>query len=160
MMSLSPETIAFLKTTPLFAAVPDERLREIVTVGEEVAFQAGDVLIRQDALTDYLYVLVNGRVAIEIEGVSKVGERGPRSILGELAMVSQSPRNANCTAVTAVKAVQFKHDRFWPFVQQEPQLAIGLLSEVIYHLDETIDAMNRLSKEVRELRAALDKLKR
>jgi CRP-like cAMP-binding protein len=75
-------------------------------------------------------------------------------------MITQSPRNANCTAVTTVKAVQFKHAQFWPFVQQEPQLAIGLLTEVIYHLDETIDAMNRLSKEVRELRGALDKLKK
>ncbi len=159
-MALSVETTAFLKKTPLFAHVPDDRLQEIAHTGEEVTFRPGDVLIRQDALTDYLYVLVDGRVAIEIEGVSKVGERGPRSILGELAMVSQSPRNANCTAVTAVKAVQFKHNEFWHFVEQEPQLAIGLLSEVIYHLDETIDAMNRLSKEARELRAALDKLKR
>ncbi|MCL4262494.1 MAG: cyclic nucleotide-binding domain-containing protein [Anaerolineae bacterium] len=159
-MTLSAETIAFLKKTPLFAHVPEVRLQEIADTGKEVTFQVGDVLIRQDALTDYLYVLVDGRVAIEIEGVSKVGERGPRSILGELAMVSQSPRNANCTAVTTVKAVQFKHDEFWPFVEQEPQLAIGLLTEVIYHLDETIDAMNRLSKEVRQLRGALDKLKR
>lgn len=159
-MTLSSATIAFLKKTPLFRHVPDERLQAIAQTGVEVTFQAGDVFIRQDALTDHLYVVVDGRVAIEIEGVSRVGERGPRSILGELAMVSQSPRNANCTAITAVRAVKFKHDQFWPFVQQDPQLAIGLLTEVIYHLDETIDAMNRLSKEARELRAALDKLKR
>ena len=159
-MALSTETITFLKKTPLFAQLPDERLQEIARTGEEVTFQAGDVLIRQDALTDCLYVIVNGRVAVEIENVSKVGERGPRSILGELTMITQSPRNANCTAVTTVKAIQFKHDQFWSFVEQEPQLAIGLLTEVIYHLDETIDAMNRLSKEARELRAALDKLKK
>lgn len=159
-MAVSDETLAFLKKTPLFAQVPADRLQEMANLGVEVSFQPGDVLIRQDALTDVLYVIVDGRVAIEIEGVSKVGERGPRSILGELAMITQSPRNANCTAVTNVTAVQFKHEPFWAYVEQEPQLAIGLLTEVIYHLDETIDAMNRLSREVRELRGALDKLKK
>ncbi|HRQ39330.1 MAG TPA: cyclic nucleotide-binding domain-containing protein [Chloroflexota bacterium] len=159
-MSLSPETIVLLKKTPLFTSLSDERLQEIAATGQEVTFQPGDDLIRQDALTDYLYVLLDGRVAIEIENVSKIGERGARSILGELAMITQSPRNANCTAVTPVKAVQFKQKTFWPFVEQEPQLAIGLLTEVTYHLDETIDALNRMSKEVRELRAALDKLKK
>lgn len=159
-MAVSDETLAFLKKTPLFAQVPAACVQEMANLGEEVSFQPGDVLIRQDGLTDVMYVVVDGRVEIEIENVSKVGERGPHSILGELAMITQSPRNANCTAITPVTAVQFKHEPFWAYVEHEPQLAIGLLTEVIYHLDETIDAMNRLSREVRELSSALDKLKK
>jgi hypothetical protein len=62
--------------------------------------------------------------------------------------------------VTFVRAVQFKHKPFWQFVEREPSLAIGLLTEVIYHLDETIDTLYWMSREVRELRAALDKLKK
>lgn len=159
-MTVSPETLAFLKTTSLFAHIPEELLQEIALTGEEVAFQAGDFLIRQDGLTDNLFVVVEGRVAIEIEDVSAIGERGPRSVLGELAMIMQTPRNANCMAATPVRAVQFNHKTFWQFVQKEPMLAIGLLTEVIYHLDETIDALYWMSKEVRELQAALHKLKK
>lgn len=159
-MNVPSEMIAFLKTTPLFARVPDDTFQAIAQTGEEVTFQPGDLLIRQDGLTDSLFVVVDGRVAIEIEDVSTIGERGPRSILGELAMITNTPRNATCTAVTAVTAVQFKHHTFWQFVEKEPALAIGLLTEAIYHLDETIDTLYWMSKEVRELRAALDKVKK
>lgn len=159
-MALSLETIDFLKRTTLFARVADEKLHEIAQIGEEVSFNVGDVLIRQDGLTDHLFVIVEGQVEIEIVDASKIGTRGPKSVLGELAMITQSPRNANCTAVTFVRVVQFKHKPFWQFVEREPSLAIGLLTEVIYHLDETIDTLYWMSREVRELRAALDKLKK
>jgi CRP-like cAMP-binding protein len=159
-MALSPETIDFLKRTSLFSDVPDEVLQQIAQTGEEVSYEPGELLIRQDGLSDNLFVIMDGRVEIEILDVTKVGKRGPKSVLGELAMITQSPRNANCTAVTPVKAVQFNHHIFWEFVKKEPMLAIGLLTEVIYHLDETIDALYWMSKEVRELTAALDKLKK
>jgi CRP-like cAMP-binding protein len=79
-------------------------------------------------------------------------------VLGELAMIMNTPRNANCTAVTPVTAVQFQHKPFWQMVQSSPELAIGLLTEVIYHLDETIDTLYWMSRELRELRATLANL--
>jgi len=156
-MAVSPETIAFLKSTPLFARVSAEELESVTQLGEEVTFASGERIIHQDGLTECLYVIVDGRVDIEIEDVSAVGSRGPKSVIGELAMITQTPRNANCTANTEVKAVQFHHKTFWPQVQQNPALAIGLLTEVIYHLDETIDSLYWMSREMREMRASLNK---
>jgi len=156
-MSLSTKTIDFLKTLPLFAHLPEDQMQDIFLLGDEVSYAVGDRLITQDGLTDCLFVVLDGRVAIEIEDVSAVGERGPKSILGELAMIAQTPRNATCTAVTEVTAVKFKHDQFWQHVQKSPQLAIGLLTEVIYHLDETIDTLYWMSRELRELQEAFEK---
>lgn len=158
-MAVSTETTEFLKTTPLFQQVTAEQLQEIGQLGDEVSFAEGDRLIHQDGLSDCLFVIINGRVAVEIEDVSTIGERGPKSVLGELAMITNTPRNATCTAVTDVTAVQFKHDKFWAYVQTSPQLAIGLLTEVIFHLDETIDTLYWMSRELREVRAALENLK-
>jgi len=45
-------------------------------------------------------------------------------------------------------------------VQKSPGLALGLLGEIIYHLDETIDTLYWMSREMAELRAALDQLKK
>ena len=159
-MAVSAETIEFLSKTPLFQQVSSDLLQEIAQAGEEVLFGNGDRLIHQDGLTDCLFVIIDGRVSIEIEDVSTLGERGPKSVLGELAMITQTPRNANCTAITEVTAVQFNHDIFWQHVQNSPELAIGLLTEVIYDLDETIDTLYWMSREMSELRAALDRLKK
>ena len=158
-MAVSTETIEFLKKAPLFEKVTPDQMQDISQIGEEVTFTMGERLIHQDGLTDALYVIVHGRVAIEIEDVSNIGERGPKSVLGELAMITNTPRNANCTAVTEVTAVKFKHEQFWKFVQKSPELAIGLLTEVIFHLDETIDSLYWMSRELRDARAALDNLK-
>ncbi|MCP4362385.1 MAG: cyclic nucleotide-binding domain-containing protein [Chloroflexi bacterium] len=156
-MTLSTETIDFLKTLPLFARLPEDQMQEIFLLGKKVFYAVGDRLITQDGLTDCLFVMLDGRVAIEIKDVSAVGERGPKSILGELAMISQTPRNATCTAITPVTAVKFRHDQFWQYVQKSPELAVGLLTEVIYHLDETIDTLYWMSRELHELREAFEK---
>lgn len=158
-MSLSAENLAFLKSTTLCKHLSDAELAEIGQIGTEVHFAPGERIIYQDGLTDSLYVIVDGRVEIEIEDVSKVGDRGPRSIIGELAMIGNTPRNANCTALTPVQAIQFPHKLFWQHVQQKASLAIGLLVEVTYHLDETVDTLYWMSRELQEAQAALEKTK-
>src|SRR5690606_9596026 len=102
-MALSSEILDFLRTTPLFSRLSDELLAEIGQFGTEVHFKPKQHLIRQDGLSDNLFVIIDGRIAIEIEDVSKVGERGPRTVVGELTMIMNTPRNANCTAVTDVR---------------------------------------------------------
>ena len=46
----------------VFDGLSDERLRELIAVGEVVPFEAGDVLFRQGDPADSWWVLVDGRV--------------------------------------------------------------------------------------------------
>ncbi len=150
-MSITAETIAILKEKDLFSRVPEEDLYKLLQAGEEKTYGVGERIIRQDDLNDSLYVIVNGRVEIDIESVSKITARGPGHVIGEMSMISEAPRSANCNALTAVTVFQISHTIFRRYMETLPGLAVGLLYETVRHLDDTVDELYRMSRKIREL---------
>jgi CRP-like cAMP-binding protein len=59
----------------------------------------GSVLIRQGEPIDALTVLLDGQVAVAIDGVGEVARLGSGEILGEMSLVDDSPPSATVTAV-------------------------------------------------------------
>ncbi len=155
-MAVTAETIALLKEKDLFSRVPEEDLYKLLQAGEEVTFKAGERIIRQDDLHDKLYVIINGRVEIDIEDVTKVTDRGPGHVIGEMSMISEAPRSANCNAITDVTVFQISHNVFRRYMETMPGLAVGLLYETVRHLDDTIDELYRMSRKIRDLESLID----
>ncbi len=155
-MSVTPETIAILKDKDLFSRVPEEDLYRLLQSGDEKQYPAGTRIIRQDDLNNNLYVIVDGRVEIDIESVSKITSRGPGHVIGEMSMISEAPRSANCNALTDVKVFQINHAVFQRYMETMPGLAVGLLYETVRHLDDTVDELYRMSRKIRELEGLLE----
>ena len=78
-------------------------------------FPAGQVLIEQGRPGEGLFVIVSGKVKVEVLSDGKppvqVAELGPGSALGEMAMVDEAPTSARVTAVSDVSAFRFPIDR-------------------------------------------------
>ncbi len=155
-MAVTAETIALLQEKDLFARVSKADLETLLQAGEEVTYKAGERIIRQDDLHDKLYVIVNGRVEIDIEDVTKVTDRGPGHVIGEMSMISEAPRSANCNAITDVTVFQISHSVFRRYMETMPGLAVGLLYETVRHLDDTIDQLYRMSRKIRDLEALIE----
>lgn len=155
-MAVTAETIAILQEKDLFSRVPESDLYKLLQAGTERTFAAGERIIRQDDLQDNLYVIINGRVEIDIEDVTKVTDRGPGHVIGEMSMISEAPRSANCNAITEVTVFQISHNVFRRYMDTMPGLAVGLLYETVRHLDDTIDELYRMSRKIRELEGLLE----
>jgi signal transduction histidine kinase len=56
--------VADLRGVFLFDGLSDEQLRELTEAGEEVRFEAGDVLFREGEAADFWWVLLAGRVEL------------------------------------------------------------------------------------------------
>jgi CRP-like cAMP-binding protein len=151
---------AFLRQVPIFREVPDDVLAEITATAAPVQFATGERLITQDGLSDYLFIIVQGQAQVEIEEVSEIAVRGPRSMVGELAMIFQTPRTANVTALTDVTALRFDSATFRHYLATVPSLTLGMLQEVSYHLDQAMNILYRLARRNRELEKALMEKKR
>ena len=74
----------------------------------------------------FMYVLVAGRVAISIKGKT-VGRIGAGGILGEMALVDQSPRAATATAETDCELMSINRNDFLSLVKTNPAFAVALL---------------------------------
>jgi CRP-like cAMP-binding protein len=138
-MTLSTiERVLFLRGVELFVDVPGEVLLPVARLAQEVYFDAGDRFIRQGDVGDCLYIIVNGEASVMIQNVGEVARRGPRSIIGEMAIISRQPRSAHCDAQTDITALRVDHDDFWALLDEQPMLARGVINVLARRLDEAI----------------------
>lgn len=66
---------------------------------------AGDVLAHQGAPGDSLFLLLDGVLAVDVDG-QVLAEIGPGAVLGERARLEGGPRTATLTAVTPVRVAE------------------------------------------------------
>jgi NTE family protein len=81
----------------MFAGLSDEMRAQVVSRGSPVFVRAGSWLFREGEPGHSLYVLIAGRLEVMVEtpeaAVIRVLGRG--DVLGELALVTESPRSAS-----------------------------------------------------------------
>jgi signal transduction histidine kinase len=99
--ALDPE---LLRKFSFFASFSLDHLEQIAETAPRVSFKANTVVFRQGDRSTTMYLILNGSVKIEREdpdGESiNVGQLGTHQIFGELAMLSEEPRQATVTALT------------------------------------------------------------
>jgi HEAT repeat protein len=126
-MAMVPlEQVLFLKQVPLFRDIPGEEIAGLLPIVEQVEFAAGEVLIRQGDEGDGLYIIVEGTLAIDVSRRAH-GTKGPRDVIGELAILTGEPRAATCTALTAGVALRIPREPFWALLRERPEVSIGII---------------------------------
>ncbi len=95
---------AFLASLPLFSHVPSELLTSIIDEDVLRYYQDGDVIMYQGDRADGLFMLLHGQTRILTDGIFLV-TRSPYDILGELAFINQTVRNATVIAQGTVQAL-------------------------------------------------------
>lgn len=90
-----------LVATPLFERLPAAALRRLIQAARLVRLRPGEVLFRQGDPADALYVVVSGGVVpiAEEQSRQRLGVLEPGDFLGEIALVTDQPRNATIEAL-------------------------------------------------------------
>jgi len=140
------ERVLFLKSADIFSAIAGEDLIPVESVAEEVSFQVGETFIRQGEPGDCLYVVVDGEASVEARGVGQVAVHGPRSVLGEMAILSGRPRSADCTAITDIIALRVDRNDFLDLLAERPPLALGVIKVLTQRLEEATQHLSKLGR--------------
>jgi CRP-like cAMP-binding protein len=86
----------------------------------------GEWVFRQGEKGDSMYVLLEGNVDVIVgETVVETAERG--ALLGEMALIDNSPRSASAVARTQCRLVAINRKRFIFMVQQTPNFSIHVM---------------------------------
>ena len=99
-----------LQRCELFADLTPEQLECIVALGQEVAYDAGDVIIHEADPSDEMYIIGNGMVEVEISKdtihdvpgapqLSSIVRLGQGQVFGEMALVDHGRRSATVRCV-------------------------------------------------------------
>jgi CRP/FNR family transcriptional regulator, cyclic AMP receptor protein len=94
---------------------------------------ASQVITREGESGIFMYLVLQGRVAISIQG-TVVECVGPGGMFGEMALVDQSPRAATATAETACLFLTINRNDFLSLVRSNPGFAVSMLKAVAERL--------------------------
>jgi CRP-like cAMP-binding protein len=107
---------------PLFVGLTKKQLRLISQLATELEEPAGTVLIQQGNVGHDFIVVVQGEIEVSQDG-RVVGEYGPGSYVGEIALLEQRPRNATVIAKTRIKLEVINQREFAGLLEEMPDLA-------------------------------------
>jgi len=111
------------------ATLPESALRDVFQAAEEHTFAPGDVLIRQGDQADGLLILLEGTAHAMVraaDGDHLVGRFRGGDVVGEMALVTREPRNADVVADSAARALLLPTAEFDRLAARHLTLAIVL----------------------------------
>jgi CRP/FNR family cyclic AMP-dependent transcriptional regulator len=129
--------IDLIKEVPLFARCTARELASISSLADEVNLKEGKKLTVEGERGREFFALVEGTAAVARKG-KKVNNLGPGDFLGEIALLTHSPRTATVTATSPIRALVITGPNFRSLLRRSPQIQIKVLEELA----------NRLAPEV------------
>jgi CRP-like cAMP-binding protein len=115
-----------LQTVPLFAGFGPRELGEIGSLTDEVDVPAGRTLITQGATAEEFFIILDGQVRIERDGV-RIRELGAGDFLGEIGLVDARPRTSTVITVTDCKLLVLAHREFNTLMVRYPEVQAAVL---------------------------------
>ena len=131
-MLLGPKTVGFLRD-----------------IGEDIAFQAGEVVIRRGEQQEFFYVVIEGEVELVlIEGESRrrpLARLGEGGIFGAESALGKSGAAVDAFAVTDVRLLRYPASALPTALQESASLRRKMLGGIARNLhDATSDALDLL----------------
>lgn len=87
---------------------------------------AGEVIFREGDVGDVMYVVVDGEIDVVYHN-NLLETVTSGSVIGEMALIDQSPRSATATAKTDCRLVEVDQRRFSFMVQETPFFALEIM---------------------------------
>lgn len=123
-MPLSPDTE--LAATPLIQQLPETTRQRVLAALTPVELLAGQVLFEGGEEADALYIIEQGLLDVLVAGGRLVATRGPGAVLGELALLQDSPRSATVQAATDVLLWRLDMSEARAIAETHAHFALGL----------------------------------
>jgi CRP-like cAMP-binding protein len=133
--------VDLIRGLPLFELCSKRDLRRIAALADEREIAAGTELIREGEPGSEFYVVVDGEVDVRRRG-RRVARLGAGSYVGEIALLSRSPRTATVVATTPLRVLAISGRDFVALLDTLPELWLKVARTLADRVDadEAIDA--------------------
>ncbi len=109
--ALTEELLELLRRNQLFAPLPLTALDRLAESAVPVAYQSGDIVMRQGDVGDHYFLISEGEVVVSDDrGLLRKCGRGEG--VGEIALLRRVPRTASVAAASAVRGLQIDSETF------------------------------------------------
>ncbi|MBV9046907.1 MAG: DHA2 family efflux MFS transporter permease subunit [Solirubrobacterales bacterium] len=128
----------FLGHVPLFAKLEPKLRETIATQARPVSIAAGQWLFREGDPGDVMYVVRTGRLLVVDESAgATIRELGRGDWVGELSLLTASPRSASVRAARASELLAVAKDDFERLLAASPALSLAMTAALASQLRAT-----------------------
>jgi CRP-like cAMP-binding protein len=127
------QKLELLKGTPLLAGLNQHDLEEAGRLADEVDAKAGKVLMRKGELGSEFFVIIDGTVRIERDGMV-IATLGPGEFFGDMALVVERRRTATAIVETDSRLLVVGHREFHSLMDRFPSIRISVLESIAHRL--------------------------
>ena len=140
----------------LFHNLAEEELEALAKSVKVAPFASGEVVTRQDAKANWLYVLTRGQVEIRVNlpdgDTKRVHTLSAPDFFGEMALITGGRREASVLALTDIECLRVDRSAFRALLDRRPNIAQDV-AEVLAQRRVALDAAREdLDAESRNLR--------
>lgn len=122
--------IKILKGIPFFAQLHDEDLEAIASKIIMEYYPSGHVLFSEGDPGDRMYIIKSGLVQV-LRGSCVIADLDYGDFFGEMALVSDEPRNATVKTASETELLVLKKDDFKHLFATNPLIASSVSYEVV-----------------------------
>ncbi len=130
-------------TNPIFSALTEDDLRELISRGRNKTYQKGETIFLRGDEGAWVLLLEDGLVEISVVSLS-----GRKSILnlierydivGEIALLDNEPRSANAIAKTDVSGIILSRATMMDFLRDNPEACFEIIHTLCKRVRNTSD---------------------
>lgn len=129
------EAGSHLKDIAIFSELSKRELRDLSRLMTEIDLKEGRALTRQGDPGREFMIIREGTAKVEIDG-SVVAHLGPGEFLGELAVISGTPRTATVTATSPMTIEVLNRREFMTLLDENAALSRKILVGAVKRLQE------------------------
>ena len=138
-LRLRLDPLALLAKAPLFAHLPKSRRRRIARLLRSRFATPGEIFVRRGEIGEEMYFIASGAVRVILD--NKTIPLGTGDFVGELALITNKPRNADVEALGFCSLLVLHKNDFKAFLRKNPELRERIRQAAIERLggDAQID---------------------
>src|SRR5215831_5725194 len=155
MSTPSPQemTLDAIRSVPLFGSLDDEAATNLRNLLRVNVVATGAQLFRAGDQGDAMYLIESGRVEITVTDEDQkrivLAELAQGDFFGEMAIIDGKQRSANAKVTETARLAVLSRDDFLTFVQDNPKVALEMLSATFQRLRRTDKMLQqRVSRNV------------
>lgn len=155
-MTMDGPTREKLGNSKIFEGLSPQEVDAMIECGEIVHFQSGEKIIEESSESADLYVVLNGRVSIEMMVQNHLGQIKrnkqiavfrPGDVFGDMAFLSGTRRSASVTTIDNFSALVFDHDKLYELFDKSCHIGYAVLKNLAKTMSNRLMELNFMMRD-------------
>lgn len=133
------ERLLFLRKVTLFADLSPVELEHIAQLAEERGYGDTEVIAAEGELGEELHILIEGTIRVVLgpeESERELARRRSGDVVGEMSLITQTPRIASLVAEGPVRTISLGRREFQSILRERPEVALAVMRVLAGRLAE------------------------